>query len=172
LGAGVAFILSILYKYVFPVVSDYRARRSLSTRRKRIHQLKVALEEYEADFADARLFITRIILKAVWTIIMLVLSIGAMITAILHSVSGNLRCEFYHNCINLWSLNLNDPEVRMSLFFWIVAFLCQFLFFVSFGTLRREISPAKYRADLRERLARLGDRSDDWNAQEDGSPPQ
>jgi hypothetical protein len=161
IGLGVALFLAILYKYVFPSISDYWARRSLSTRRKRIHHLTVALDEYEADFVDTRLFIGRIIFKTVWTIITLGFSLCLIIMSTLYHVSGNLRCEFYHNCINLWLLDFNSLEVRTSVFFWGLATLFQFVFFVTVATLRLEISPAKYRASLRERLARLGDRSDE-----------
>ena len=161
MGLASPFFFAILYKYVFPSISDYWASLRSTTRRKRIHDLTVALEEYDADFVDTRLFIGRIIFKTVFTIIPLGFSLCLIIMSTLYYVSSNLRCEFYHNCINLWLLDFRSLEVRTSLFFWVLATLFQFLFFVTVATLRLEISPAKYRARLRERLARLGDRSDD-----------
>ena len=51
----VGFLLSILYRYVSPRVSDYVARRSVLAANKKIVRLEKVLADYEADFADARI---------------------------------------------------------------------------------------------------------------------
>jgi hypothetical protein len=48
---GGAFVLWFLQKF-WARFSDFWARRSMSSRRKRIDRLEVTLAKYEADFAD------------------------------------------------------------------------------------------------------------------------
>ena len=95
IGLGVAFFLSILYRYALPRLSDYWARRSISTARTKIARLERMLTGYEADFADPRLFTARIINNAV-ILLGLNIAFGVLIMiGLSFHIADSLRCEFY-----------------------------------------------------------------------------
>ncbi len=45
----------------YPSISDYRAHRSRAATQRKINQLEQQLKDYEEDFADVRLFLTRVV---------------------------------------------------------------------------------------------------------------
>ena len=64
IGLVVVFVAHLIKKYGFPLLSEFRAQRSASYRRKRIEVWTKALEQYESDFADGRRFMGRIVYRA------------------------------------------------------------------------------------------------------------
>jgi hypothetical protein len=85
--AFVVFLFSVLYRHAAPWISDHWARRSVAAAGKQILRLERALQEYEADFADSRLFLGRIIFKAIGPIILLLSTVMLVVLSMRYYVS-------------------------------------------------------------------------------------
>jgi hypothetical protein len=159
-GAVGAWLFSAWY----PSISDYWARRSISSSRKRISRLENALGKYEVDFADGRLFISRIINIVFSAISFLIASFFCVALAFMYVMLNDLRCVLQSDCVysNMvqriwetswlhWELTAIDSTIVLML----LGLGCAFWFFVAARRLALEISPDKYRARLSDRIADL-----------------
>jgi multisubunit Na+/H+ antiporter MnhB subunit len=153
IGLGVAFVvflLSLVYRRAAPWVSDYWARRSVSAAKKQLPRLERLLAEYESDFADPKLFIARIIIKSVATLVLFIATTLFTVIAMGYYVISQIQCEGNYACTN--------PNLISSVLILLITVLFEFLFFVVLSTLTLEASPEKYRARMGQRIARLRDR--------------
>jgi hypothetical protein len=160
---GGAFALWLLQKCRLPI-SDYWARRSISSRRKRIDYLKNTLTKYETDFSDTRLFIGRIVSTTLWSVTFFNVATLCIGLAFIVSIISALRCDLHTDCViqytfmKIWNLSWLDWDIsadKAGVLFMIVAMAALYRFFVSVQMLLLEISPDKYRARFSDRIARL-----------------
>jgi hypothetical protein len=163
---GGAFALWLLQK-CRSRISDYWARRSISSRIKRIDLLKNTLSKYDADFSDTRLSAGRIVSTALWSVIFFVTTTLCIGLASLVSLLSALRCDLHPDCVmqyvfvKIWNLSWLSWDIsadQTAVIFIIVAMAALYRFFISAQTLLLEISPEKYRARFSDRIARLRDR--------------
>src|SRR5262249_38315330 len=107
IALGVAFVVylfSLLYRYIAPRVTDYLAQRSVSAAQAKIARLEQRLAQYEADFADSRLFIARTIYNGVSLLFSILFFIGSLLMSAIFHLVAKIRCEFYHNCPDAWNI--------------------------------------------------------------------
>lgn len=158
--AFVVFLFSVLYRHAAPWISDHWARRSVAAARKQIPRLEQALQEYEADFADHRLFLGRIIFKAIVPMILLLSTVLLVILSMAYYVIARVDCAVSNLCAESFASIFKSEfyEYRSSVLILIIVLILEFLFFMSVATLRVEISPEKFRARLNKRIAGLRDR--------------
>jgi hypothetical protein len=153
-----------LFAAWYPSISDYWARRSISSSRQKISRLQNAVAKYEVDFSDSRLFIGRILTTALSAIAFLIASVFCIALAFMYVILNELRCELQNDCVysNMmqriwyesglhWSLTAIDSTVTLTM----LGIGSAFWFFVTTRRLGLEISPDKYRARLSERIAEL-----------------
>jgi hypothetical protein len=148
----VGFVFSVLYRRAAPWVSDYlAARRSASAARKQIPRLEVRLAMYEADFADPRLFLGRLIVRAAFAIILAVSVLLGQIMSLTFFVYANIA-------------SLSD---QMSVYYSLkyvaililtVSGLSSFFCGAQMSSLVHELHPDLYRDRMRHRIALLRDR--------------
>jgi hypothetical protein len=160
---GGSLTLYILGRYVFPWLSNVWARRSNTYRQARVEALAKALAQYEADFADGRLFTARIVFHAMFAIVLIVIIIGLVIISQLFFIQAQLRCTIDNTCANLFTAisvfqTLGSLDARNSLLFLVLATVLEGLWFLLVSLLSREIAPERYRAYMNDRITRLRDR--------------
>lgn len=153
----VVFVAHLIKKYGFPWLSEFRAQRSASYRRKRIEVWTKALEQYELDFAEGRRFMGRIVYRATITIILIVVIFAFLMLWQLSSVIYDVSCEFLNNCKDIPIAPLKQVKFA-SLLFFVSAMVFGGLFGLAASTLRDEITPEKHRSRLQESIARYRDR--------------
>jgi hypothetical protein len=137
---GGAFALWLIGKFR-SAFSDYWARRSTSSRRKRIASLEKTLVKYEADFADTRLFVGRLLNLTVAAIVSVVFSVLFIALPLLYS---NLVLRYHSGDIELLEI--------ICLLLVLIGF---FIFSAATDALRLESDPEEYRARLCSRIDRL-----------------
>jgi hypothetical protein len=160
----VVYLVSILYRYTVPRVTDYWARRSVSTAQNKIARLARRLAKYEADFSDSRLFLARTIQNGVAVLFFAIFFVGSILMSAMFHLTTSIRCEFYHNCLDVW----NQPsfweapyDEKVSFIFLFTAVIVEFVGIQVSHKFNLETSPTKYRdyfgtriANLRKRLPR------------------
>jgi hypothetical protein len=128
--AVVVYLFSLLYRYAAPRVIDYLAQRSVSTAQAKIARLERRLAQYEADFADSRLFTARTIQNGVLVLFLGLFFVGSILMSAMFHITAAIRCEFYHNCpdawnmLNFWEASYDD---KVSLIFLFTALIGEFL---------------------------------------------
>jgi hypothetical protein len=164
------FALGVIWKYcvrTFVAASDYWARRSISSRRKRIDSLERTLAKYEADFADQRLFIGRIVRNTLFAISYLIVGGLSLGIAVAFAIVNSALCELHPGCVEqsaaaiIWYspwLSWELSAAHFSVVFVMVAIYAAVGSSVCMQTVLLEISPEKYRARFGDRIARLRDR--------------
>jgi hypothetical protein len=135
------------------------ARLSISYRRKRIEALTKALERYEADFADGRLFTARIVLRATYATLLGVFFVTLLLLSWVVSVPDATRCEFHGNCPELYGKIALSFHEWISLPFTTLATLVLGFFFIAWSNLAVQVTPEKCRNRLKERITSLQDRA-------------
>jgi hypothetical protein len=164
------FGLGFIWRYcvrLFLSVSDYVARRSTSSRRKRIESLEGTLTKYEADFSDQRLFLGRIVSRAVSAIAYLILGSLSMGLAFVVAIVHFAQCDLHNNCVynnaftKIWNYSWTSWELsaaHVAVIFTFLGIYAAIFYFINAQTLLLEISPEKYRVRFGDRIARLRDR--------------
>jgi hypothetical protein len=160
---GGSLTLYVLGRYVVPWLSNVWARRSNTYRQGRVEALAKALAQYEADFADGRLFTARIVFYTMFVIVLFVLIIGLIVISELYFVSAQLRCTIDSTCANLYTTisvfqALRSLDTGGSLLFLLLSTVLGGLWFLLVSLLSREIAPERYRAYMNDRITRLRDR--------------
>jgi hypothetical protein len=162
IGLGVAFaafLFSSLYRRAAPVVSDYWAGHSIRAARNQLARLNGSLADYEADFADHRLFFGRIIFSALSPLIFLLSCILVVVVAMSYYVAARIHCELHNSCLDgyreIFSSAPELYEYRATALLLIIAIVFEMLFFWAMARLRLEMSPQKYRARLEGRISRI-----------------
>jgi hypothetical protein len=157
-GAFVVYLFSLLYRYTAPRVTDYLARRSVSTAQSKIARLEQRLAHYEADFADGRLFTAGTIYNGVSVLFFALFFVGSLLMSALFHATANIRCEFYHNCLDPWNMPSfweATYDEKIALIFLFTASIVEFVGILLTGKFKREISPKKYRDYFGQRIANL-----------------
>jgi hypothetical protein len=160
---GGSLALYLLGQHVFPWLSSVWARRSSAYRQARVEALAKALAQYEADFADGRLFTARIVFHTLFAVVLIVIVMGLVVISQLFFIQAQLRCTVDNTCANLYTAisvfqTLESLDARNSLLFLVLATVLEGLWFLLVSLLSREISPERYRAYVNDRIARLRDR--------------
>ena len=89
---GGSLTLYVLGRYVFPWLSNVWARRSNAYRQARVEALAKTLAQYEADFADGRLFTARIVFHSMLAVVLMVVTMGLVVISQLFFMQAQLRC--------------------------------------------------------------------------------
>jgi len=92
-------------------LSDYWAHRSRVSVRKKVTRLETLLAKYESDFSDSRTFIARIVMRASFSIV-IILSLIILITGL---VVGNAVYVYTVEC------TLQNTCAGENFYFWIAA---------------------------------------------------
>jgi len=148
----------LVRRYPARWLSEFRARLSASYRRKRIEFFTKALEQYESDFADGRLFMARIVYHAVCVILLGILFFSLFLLSQLAGIIYAIGCEFLNNCIEISKTSLLFQVELTSKLLLLCAMISGGFLGVLGGTLRDEIIPERYGSRAKERIARYSDR--------------
>src|SRR5215831_13268873 len=123
---GGSLTLYLLGQHVFPWLSSVWARRSSAYRQARVEALAKALAEYEADFADGRLFTARIVFRAMFAVVLIVVVMGLVVISQLFFIQAQLRCTLDNTCASLYTAisvfqTLGSLDAGNSLLFLVLA---------------------------------------------------
>jgi hypothetical protein len=159
LDLAAALIAAWLFLKYFSTLSDYWARRSTVSVRKKVARLEHLLDKYESDFSDSRTFMARLTVRAALATVIIITTI----TCIVGLVVGNavyvytVECRVLNTCSAEQFHIFTSGDNRQFGFIGLVGVW----FFVTFllgRLLMLEASPNKYRARFRERIAGLRSR--------------
>jgi hypothetical protein len=127
-------------------------------------RLENALEKYEVDFADSRLFLARILNRIFEAIIFLIAGAVSIGLAFVFVMLNDLRCELQNDCVygnlmqRMWYsswVHWEITAVDISIVLILLAIGSAYRFFLAVQIIGLETSPDKYRARLRKSLDRV-----------------
>jgi hypothetical protein len=150
-------VLALLAAPAWSWLKEFPAKRSASYRRKRFEVWTKALEQYELDFADGRRFMGRIVYRAMWATIWLVLFLASIFFAQTARLIHDVGCEFHGNCEDLPFIAALSQVKMVSGIFMVCGFIPMGIFDYVGGALRDEVDPEKYRSRAKKMLSRYGD---------------
>jgi hypothetical protein len=138
-GAFVVYLFSLLYRYIARRVTDYWARRSVATTRAKIARLEQRRAEYEADFADSRLFMARIIKNGLFPLFWGIALVGLLLMVLSYNIAARISCAGSQNC----------PDVtkyyeRASLGVMVLLLIVELLGLTALSNFALEIRPTKF----------------------------
>lgn len=123
-----------------------------------------ALAEYEADLADTNRFVGRLVLRAVFTILVFISGVGLLsthfyyMTSALLNVSDNNTCQDLLNSVSGFFHSTDAIRAVMLMGF---AFISEAAFFVQISNLVAQCYPNRYRERINKRIARLRRRGEE-----------
>jgi len=145
-----------------PIISDYRARRSVEALERRIRFLESNLNENIAIFrGDVKLFIAEIVHISLRCIVGTVFLAIALLSILMFIIYSELDCQMRNSCeryfftwknileLEIWKNNSN--QVMMV----IMSFVVIFMLTRAFIDLSKLTNPNAYRARLEKRIATL-----------------
>jgi hypothetical protein len=140
---GIALLVAVL-GYIAPRSFDYWARQN------KIARLEQRFAQYQADFADSRLFIARMLRLTVMFLLPLLVALLLFQLYIENHFYKELICKIDANACKPFS------EANFNAFvFQVASFLAFFWAGLRARTLALELSPERYRSYQNNRIARL-----------------
>lgn len=149
-----------LFAAWYPSISDYRARRSTRAVQKKITQLEEALERYETDFADTRLFVARIsritastILAAILSMFMMMISLTVENSMLIWCQIKGEKCEdvSLENAYVIFTSSRGILQISAL----IASCVALFVLFMVGRDFNLQLRPEKYRAYMTDQINRL-----------------
>jgi hypothetical protein len=151
---GGTYIIFLFKRYVFPWLSEHRARLSSSYRRKQFVAWTNALEQFELDLADGRRFTTRLIHHAFLATILLLITATSVVSYQMNDLVYKLSCDVLNRCLRFTP---NDSLLAMKIYsfaWFVIGFVSLYGLFTYLAKVHDDVNPEKYRKFLKERIAR------------------
>jgi hypothetical protein len=156
----VSFLLEIvaaiaggwIFAVWYPSIADYRARRSTRALLRKIAGLEEELKRYEEQFADRRLFISRIVFGTAVMLIFLVVTCFLITIAEIGTVLISIGCYFdSQKCQFIGTSSV----VILILVPVIGSNVTAFFFFRLVNMVGLHVRPEEYRRVMNDRISRL-----------------